>query len=79
MEIKYFKYTKKTRRFNKNQKVWIVEEYSNHMDIAFKWRGSGRWVKGVIDRFTKCVGEIKTIEIKDSFANFIAQKRRGKR
>ena len=61
-KLKYFKALKQTRRFSFNQKVWIKAEYPNHLEICFKWRGSGRMVNGVIDRFGAEVGEIKEID-----------------
>ena len=71
MTIKYFKAAKNTRRFRFNQQVWIVHEYANHMDIVFRWRGKGRYVSGVIDKFSPCVGEIKTIEVVETFIHKI--------
>lgn len=70
-EVKYFRAIKQTHRFNKNQKVWIRCGYGNHMHVWFKWRGKGRYVSGVIDRFAKCVGEIKKIPVDEAFANRI--------
>jgi hypothetical protein len=67
MTIKYFKAKKQTHRFRENQKVWIRFEYANHLDIYFKWRGCGRYVAGVIDKFHGAVGDIKQIECDDNF------------
>ena len=69
--MEYFQATKKTNRFNKNQIVWIKNNYANHLDIRFKFRGSGRYVSGVIDKDNKAVGEIKSILVKDKFFNRI--------
>lgn len=69
--ISYFKTTKKTKRFNKNQNVWIRFSYSNHLHIYYKYRGKGRYVNGIIDRFSKTINEIKTINISDEFYNKI--------
>lgn len=66
--IKYFKAAKKTKRFNMNQKVWIILECANHLYIRFKYRGKGRYVNGVVDKFAKCVGEIKSIKVSKDFA-----------
>ena len=68
MKIEYFRSKKKTNRFNANQKVWIRLECDNHLYVWFKWRGSGRYVSGVLDKFANCVGEIKEIEVDESFA-----------
>jgi len=68
INIKYFRALKRTRRFNKNQKVWIRYEYANHLEIWFKFRGKGRYVGGTIDKFCKVVGELKEIEVSDGFA-----------
>ena len=71
MKVQYFKAQKQTRRFKKNQKVWIELHCANHLYIWFKWRGRGRYVSGVVDKFAKCVGEIKEIEVNDDFAKRI--------
>jgi len=66
--VKMFRSTRTTKRFNINQKVWVRFDYPNHLVILFKFRGKGRYVKGTIDRFAKCVGEIREIEVDDAFA-----------
>lgn len=70
-EIQYFKSMKNTHRFRKDQKVWISYNCSNHLDLRFKWRGCGRWVKGRLDKYSTCLGKIKTILVEDSFFDFI--------
>ena len=72
MQAQYFKATKRTRRFNENQKVWIRYAFSNHMEVWFKWRGRGRYVSGLVGRWHPCVGEIKVIDVDDAFAQRIA-------
>ena len=67
--VKYFKTTKQTKRFNKNQKVWITLECANHLYVKFKYRGKGRYVNGTVDKFAKYIGEIKTIEVDKNFAS----------
>lgn len=57
MTIKYFRAQKDTRRFRKNQKVWVVIDHANHAQIRFKWRGKGRYVNGVIAKFSLIKGE----------------------
>ena len=51
MIVKMFKAKKQTNRFNKNQKVWITLEFGNHAYIRFKFRGKGRYVSGVIEKW----------------------------
>ncbi len=67
--VKYFKATKKTKRFNANQKVWIIFDCANHLCVRFKYRGKGRYVNGIADKFAKYVGEIKTIKVSKEFVN----------
>jgi hypothetical protein len=69
--VEYFHAAKQTHRFNENQKVWVSLNCANHMYIYFKWRGKGRYVSGVIDRFDKSIGEIKSIDVDDAFAERI--------
>lgn len=71
MEVQYFKATKQTHRFNKNQRVWIRLHSGNSLYIWFKWRGSGRYATGIIGTNHPSVGEIKTIEVSDDFARNI--------
>ncbi|RLD85288.1 MAG: hypothetical protein DRJ07_03380 [Bacteroidetes bacterium] len=70
-DIQYFKSKKHTHRFRKNQKVWIRYANANHLELFFKFKGKGRWIKGICDKFALWVGEIKTISVEDKFANFI--------
>ena len=74
MEIQYFKALKRTNRFNKNQKIWISYRWANHLNIYYKFRGKGRYVRGIIDKFSPWVGEIKTIKVTESFGNQIILK-----
>ena len=71
MEVKYFKSTAKTNRFKQNQKVWVRYEFANHLDLFFRWRGNGRWVTGTCDKFAPFVGNIKAIDVDNSFADRI--------
>ena len=41
--------------------------HANHLEIKFNWRGSGRMVNGIVDKFASCVGEIKEMEIDKKF------------
>lgn len=68
VQIQMFLATKNTHRFKKNQKVWVRARHQNHLDIYFKWRGKGRYVTGVQDRFADCVGNLKTFAVDKSFA-----------
>ena len=72
-EVQYFKAAKNTHRFNANQKVWIALNCANHMRIWFRWRGRGRYVSGVIDKWSGVVSEIKTIEVEAAFAKRIEE------
>lgn len=67
-KLEYFKALRGNKRFRKNQRVWLTLNCANHLYICFKWRGNGRYVRGVIDKFSSIVGEIKTIEVADKFA-----------
>jgi hypothetical protein len=69
--VQYFKAQKQTNRFRQNQRVWVRADCGNHLKLFFRWRGSGRYVSGVEDKFSPVVGEIKTIEVDESFANRI--------
>ena len=72
--VQMFKAQKQSRRFRKNQKVWISNMYANHLAIRFKWRGKGRFVSGTISKFqdeAPAIGEFKTIEVARSFARMI--------
>jgi len=73
-KITYFKATKDSNRFNKNQKVWVICYSSNHSDICFKWRGKGRYVTGVINHDCKSMGKLKRMDIADDFFYRLANK-----
>jgi len=66
-----FKARAKTRRFRKNQKVWVRALEQNHLQVWFRWRGSGTYVQGTIDRFHKAVGKLHTIKVDSGFARQI--------
>ena len=74
--VKYFKALKSTKRFRKNQKVWIVADWGNCLRIRFRWRGSGRYVRGIISKHdassngpNKTIGEYHypTVEVTEAF------------
>ena len=67
MIIKIFKAQKQTKRFNKNQKVWITKEFENHLYVRFKYRGKGRYVNGILDKFNKVGDNYNDIIGKDGF------------
>ena len=71
MEVQYFKAQKETHRFNLNQKVWIRFRWANSLDIYYRFRGKHRYARGIIDRWSKAVGELKTISVSDDFAERI--------
>lgn len=76
--IKYFKAQKSTKKFNKNQKVWVVLECANHLFIKSKWRGKGRMVFGYLSKwngtgksYNPIIGDkgISSMEIGEDFYN----------
>jgi len=67
MKIKMFKTTKETKRFSKNQKVFITKVDDACFHIKFKYRGKNRYVKGTIGKHHKAIGEIKEIDIDEDF------------
>ena len=71
VEVQYYKARKRTRRFNSNQKVWVSYSHANHLNIYYRFRGNGRYVRGSIGRWSEPVGELKTIEVDDEFAKRI--------
>ena len=74
MEVQYFKAQNNSNRYRKGQKVWIRLNCANHLLTYHKWRGSGRYVEGTIDKFSPLVGKIKTIDVDDDFAERITNK-----
>ncbi len=75
--IEVFKAKIDTRRFRRNQKVWVVCNLANHIHIRFKWKGKGRYVSGIIrkfdskyDNYSNVIGNdgIKKIEVSKEFA-----------
>lgn len=73
--LEMFKSKNRTHRFRKNQKVWIQYRYGNHSDIVFKWRGSGRYVRGKISNYdTNSFDfryDLKEIDVTEKFYTFI--------
>lgn len=67
MFLRFFKAQKQTKRFRKNQKVWVVHDFSNHLHIRFKWRGKGRYVIGIISKDSQVIGEMREIEVANDF------------
>lgn len=72
-KVQYFKAATKTKRFNENQRVWVSHRFANHSYIWFRWRGSGRYVTGIIDNDAPAYGELKTIEVDQAFADRIQE------
>lgn len=74
-KIQYFKSLKDTKRFRKNQKVWICIRQANHLEIYSKWRGKGRYTYSTLDRWdSSIVGELKEIEVTDKFYKKVMNK-----
>lgn len=72
VEVELFRASKDTHRFRKNQRVWVAMNFANHLWIYFKWRGKGRYVKGVIDKFDGGgISEIRKIVVDKPFADTI--------
>lgn len=67
--VKMFRATKRTPRFNKNQKVWVCRRSDNFLSICYKYRGSGRYVHGKIDQFSPIIGTLATVEVDVEFAD----------
>ena len=73
MEVQYFKAQEKSNRYRKGQKVWVRFNFANHLYTYHKWRGNGRYVEGIIDKDSPLIGEIKTIEVDNDFAERISK------
>lgn len=67
-KVKVFKALRGSNRYNKNQKIWIVQEHPNYLQIRHKFRGNGRYVNARLDRDSTIIGEIKEIEVDKEFA-----------
>ena len=50
-KIQYFKALKNTKRFRKNQKVWVCIRDANYLEVYSKWRGKGRYNYSTLDRW----------------------------
>jgi len=66
-KIRLFKTTRRTARFNANQKVWILKRRDSYYEIRFKYRGKGRYVGGRIDVCSKIIGDVREIEVSEEF------------
>ena len=74
-KIQYFKALKNTKRFRKNQKVWVCIRHANHLEVYSKWRGKGRYTYSTLDRWDSgVVGELKEIEVDDEFHKRVMSK-----
>lgn len=82
--VQYFKAKKDTKRFRKNQKVWIRKRYANHLEVWSKWRGKGRYTQSTLDKWdwsskdinwNEVIGEegLKEMEVSQSFFNNITE------
>jgi hypothetical protein len=74
VKVEMFKAKKQTKRFNKKQDVWVTFNCANHLYIRFKYRGKGRYVNGIIDKWNtsgtklnEVIEEIKSIDISEEF------------
>lgn len=82
--VKKFKAQRDTKRYRKNQDVWIQLQSPNHLRVIHKWRGKGRYVQSYVsmwnnkqptgnpdDEVFSLIGSldnIREIEVDDSFA-----------
>lgn len=84
-DVKMFKAAGQTKRFRKNQKVWILYDFGNVMGVCFRWRGSGRYVTGMMRKHNNgwsapnvAIGStydnFKTFDIAESFHKFLYSK-----
>jgi hypothetical protein len=49
--VKMFKAKKQTKRFRKNQIVWVLEDFAHYAIIWHQWQGKGRYVLSKIAKF----------------------------
>tara|TARA_Y100000310_G_C20557018_1_gene751082 strand:- start:798 stop:1061 length:264 start_codon:yes stop_codon:yes gene_type:complete len=66
-KIKYFKAQNDTKRYRKNQKVWIINDFGNFFNVVSKFRGKGRLTNAMISKHSKIVGDVKEIEVDKEF------------
>lgn len=75
IKIQYFKALKNTKRFRKNQKVWVCVRHNNYLEVYSKWRGKGRYTYSTLDRWDSgVVGGLKEIEVDDEFYKRVMSK-----
>jgi hypothetical protein len=51
IKVKMFKAKKQTKRFRKNQIIWVLHDFANHAILWHKWQGKGRYVLTTIAKF----------------------------
>ena len=68
VKVKMFKALRGGNRYSTNQKIWIVQDYPNYLEVVHKFRGSGRYVNARLDKDSTIIGEIKEIEVDKEFA-----------
>ena len=74
-KIQYFKALKNTKRFRKNQKVWVCIRQANYLEVYSKWRGKGRYTYSTVDKwYSGVVGELKEIEVSNEFHKKVMDK-----
>jgi len=67
-KVEYFKAARRSNRFRENQKVWVALNAANHLYIWYRFRGKGRYVKGLIDKESSAISVIFEIDVSDDFA-----------
>jgi hypothetical protein len=50
-KVKMFKARKQTKRFRRNQIVWVLEDFAHHAILWHKWQGKGGYVLSTIGKF----------------------------
>ena len=80
MKIQMFKAQYDTKKFRKNQKVWVKMDMGNYIWIRFRWRGKGRYITMSMCKWASnwngwhpVIGDngLKEIEVPDEFGKRI--------
>lgn len=68
VSVQMFKAARDGKKIRANQKIWIVHNYANHLELRFKYRGSGRYINYRCDKQATFVSDIRVIEVSGEFA-----------
>jgi muconolactone delta-isomerase len=77
--VKKFKAQIETKRFKKNQDIWIECQHANHISCVARWRGRGRYVAytmsiypsdtgNYVNKILGSLDNIKEVEVDIDFA-----------